>query len=120
MSDRLAVVTGVGVISPGANGVAAFWDLLSAGRTATRPISLFEVTDDFRSRIAAEADFDPIALGLTEEEATSWDRAAQMAVLATTEAIGDSGGATTGLPPGRIGVSLGSAVGCTIDRKSVV
>ena len=37
---RRTAVTGVGVVAPGGVTRAAFWDLLSAGRTATRRITL--------------------------------------------------------------------------------
>ncbi|MET8495778.1 beta-ketoacyl synthase N-terminal-like domain-containing protein, partial [Streptomyces cellulosae] len=57
MTRRVAV-TGIGVVAPGGIGATAFWDLLSAGRTATRGITLFDPAG-LRSRIAAECDFDP-------------------------------------------------------------
>ena len=50
---RVAAITGIGVVAPGGIGVPAFWDLLTAGRTATREVTLFDATG-FRSRIAAE------------------------------------------------------------------
>ena len=43
---RRVVVTGVGVVAPGGIGTKQFWDLLTAGRTATRTISLFDATRD--------------------------------------------------------------------------
>jgi act minimal PKS ketosynthase (KS/KS alpha) len=117
---RRVVITGIGVVAPGATGTKAFWDLLTAGRTATRPISLFDATG-YRSRIAAEADFDPAAHGFTPEEAERLDRAAQFALVAAREALADSGVAE-GLDPLRHGVALGSAVGCTtaLDREYAV
>lgn len=58
MNERRVVITGIGVIAPGGIGTKGFWSLLSEGRTATREISLFDASA-FRSRVAAEADFDP-------------------------------------------------------------
>ncbi|HTU74966.1 MAG TPA: beta-ketoacyl-[acyl-carrier-protein] synthase family protein [Trebonia sp.] len=113
---RRAVITGVGVVAPGGIGQGAYWDLLSAGRTATRPISLFDASG-FRSRIAAECDFDPIGQGLSAQEADRMDRSAQFAVVAAREAIGDSGIDLPGSDPGRVGVSIGSAVGCTMGLE---
>ena len=52
---RRVVITGIGVVAPGGIGTKAFWELLTAGRTATRAITLFDATG-FRSRIAAECD----------------------------------------------------------------
>jgi act minimal PKS ketosynthase (KS/KS alpha) len=113
---RRVVVTGLGVVAPGGIGTKAFWDLLTAGRTATRTITLFDATG-FRSRIAAECDFNPAEHGLTPQEIRRQDRAAQLAVVAADEAIADSGLDVAELPPHRTGVSLGSAVGCTMSLE---
>jgi act minimal PKS ketosynthase (KS/KS alpha) len=40
--SRRAVITGVGAIAPGGIGTKAFWELLAAGRTATRSITHFD------------------------------------------------------------------------------
>ncbi|MFF8013771.1 beta-ketoacyl synthase N-terminal-like domain-containing protein [Streptomyces sp. NPDC007929] len=114
--SRRAVITGVGAVAPGGIGRDAYWDLLSNGRTATRDITLFDASD-FRSRVAAECDFDPVAAGLSEQEVRRMDRAAQFAVVAAREAVEDSGIDLTAGDPGRIAVSIGSAVGCTIGLE---
>ncbi|MBB3053110.1 act minimal PKS ketosynthase (KS/KS alpha) [Prauserella isguenensis] len=107
-SPATAAITGVGAVAPGRTGRDAFWELLAAGRTATRTISSFDPAP-FRSRVAAECEFDSAAV------ADTWlrdaDRANQLAVTAATEAWHDAGIRTT---PGRIGVVVGSAVGCTV------
>ncbi|MEV5708052.1 beta-ketoacyl-[acyl-carrier-protein] synthase family protein [Actinoallomurus sp. NPDC052274] len=114
--DRRAVITGIGVTAPGGIGTKAFWDMLTAGRTATRTITLFDPSG-FRSRMAGECDFDPVAEGLSPQEIRRMDRAAQLAVVAAGEAMEDSGLVFDQLPPSRIGVSLGSAVGCTMGLE---
>ncbi|WP_328389363.1 beta-ketoacyl-[acyl-carrier-protein] synthase family protein [Streptomyces sp. NBC_00400] len=111
MTRRVAV-TGVGIVAPGGVGVTAFWDLLSAGRTATRGITLFD-PEGFRSRIAAECDFDPAAHGLSEEQVARSDRYIQFAMVAADEALRSAGLDTEAEDPWRIGVSLGTAVGGT-------
>jgi len=113
LTKRRAAVTGVGVVAPGGLGRAAFWDLVTSGRTAIRPISLFDPTG-FRSRIAAEVDFDAAALGRSPEATARLDRAAQFALVATAEAVDDSGLDLATTAPERVGVSVGSAVGCTM------
>ncbi|MFJ7335349.1 beta-ketoacyl-[acyl-carrier-protein] synthase family protein [Streptomyces sp. NPDC101110] len=113
---RRAVITGVGAVAPGGIGRDAYWDLLTTGRTATRRISLFDPAG-FRSRVAAECDFDPLAAGLTPQETRRMDRAGQFAVVAAREAVADSGIELPGADPERIGVSIGSAVGCTMGLE---
>lgn len=109
--NRRVVITGIGVVAPGAVGVEAFWDLIAAGRTGTRSITLFDATP-FRSRIAAEADFDPAEHGFSAADAERLDRAAQFAIVSAREAVADAG-LDSGTDPLRTGVALGSAVGCT-------
>ncbi|MCP3760575.1 beta-ketoacyl synthase [Streptomyces sp. TBY4] len=112
MTDWGAVVTGVGVVAPGGLGREAYWDLLVAGRTATRGITLFDPTG-FQSRIAAEVDFDASAAGLSGDEIARMDRSAQFAVVAAREALAHAGLEPGQVNPERVGVSIGSAVGCT-------
>jgi minimal PKS ketosynthase (KS/KS alpha) len=115
--NRRAVITGIGVVAPGAVGTKAFWEQLTAGRTATRSISFFDASS-FRSRIAAEVDFDPAEHGFSADQAERLDRAAQFAIVSAREAVADSG-LTGAMDPARTGVALGSAVGCTtgLDRE---
>jgi beta-ketoacyl-acyl-carrier-protein synthase II len=110
---RRVAVTGVGVVSPGGGTRREFWELLVAGRTATRPISLFDASA-YRSRVAAECDFDPVAAGLTPDERDRMDRYVQFGVVAAREAWADSGLGDADLGGRtRLGVSMGSAVGGT-------
>ncbi|MGW1713640.1 beta-ketoacyl-[acyl-carrier-protein] synthase family protein [Streptomyces sp. NPDC002156] len=113
MTGRRVVITGIGVVAPGGIGVKNFWNLISEGRTATRGITFFD-SSQFRSRVAAEIDFDPAAHGLTPQETRRMDRAAQLAVVAAREAVADSGLEPQEQDPHRIGVTIGSAVGATM------
>ncbi|MET9608579.1 beta-ketoacyl-[acyl-carrier-protein] synthase family protein [Streptomyces sp. NPDC006512] len=110
--NRRVVITGIGVVAPGGVGTKNYWSHLTSGRTATRSVTLFDASQ-FRSRIAAEADFDPLDHGFTPQEAARLDRAAQFALVSADEALRDSGLDTGLLDPTRTGVTLGSAVGCT-------
>ncbi|MEX0173960.1 beta-ketoacyl-[acyl-carrier-protein] synthase family protein [Streptomyces sp. LMG1-1-1.1] len=113
MTGRRVVITGVGVTAPGGIGAKNFWSLLSEGRTATRGITFFDPTP-FRSRIAAEIDFDPYEHGLTPQEIRRTDRAAQFALVTAREAMADSGLELGAVEPHRVAVAIGSAVGATM------
>jgi minimal PKS ketosynthase (KS/KS alpha) len=121
---RRAAVTGIGVVAPGGVGCKEFWSLLTDGRTATRRLSFFDPAP-FRSQVAAECDFDPVACGLSAQQVARNDRFVQFALVAAAEAVADSGlelGGASGevgdddpADPAApvVGVSLGSAVGAT-------
>ncbi|WP_329136797.1 beta-ketoacyl-[acyl-carrier-protein] synthase family protein [Streptomyces sp. NBC_01476] len=113
MTGRRVVITGIEVLAPGGVGRGAFWDLISNGRTATRGITFFDPAQ-FRSRVAAEIDFDPEEHGLSPQEIRRMDRAAQFAVVAARGAVADAGIDLGTLDPYRVGVTIGSAVGATM------
>jgi act minimal PKS ketosynthase (KS/KS alpha) len=119
--NRRVVITGMGVRAPGGNSVKEFWDLLSAGRTATRRITFFDPSP-YRSQVAAETDFNPEFEGLSARDVRRMDRASQFAVVCAREAVEDSGIEVGALDPHRVGVSLGSAVAAatSLEREYLV
>ena len=80
--DRPVVVTGLGAVSPFGTGVKAFWQGITAGACAIRPITLID-TEGFRSRIAAEV---PGTIGGSARRA----RADRLALTAAGEALDDA------------------------------
>jgi len=110
---RRSAVTGIGVVAPGGVTRDSFWEMITAGRTATRNITFFDPAG-FRSQIAAEADFDPRAAGLTEQEITRMDRYIQFAAAAGMEAVADAALDLEAVDRNRMAVALGSAVGGTM------
>jgi minimal PKS ketosynthase (KS/KS alpha) len=110
---RRTAVTGIGVIAPGGVTRESFWDAITSGRTATRRITFFDPAG-FRSQIAAEADFDAVAAGLSEHERRRQDRYVQFATAAAIEATTDSGLELDSVDHDRLAVCLGSAVGGTM------
>ncbi len=114
--DRRVVITGIGVVAPGGLGTKAYWEMLTAGRTATRIITLCDPAP-FRSQVGAQCDFDPQAAGLSPQEIRRLDRAAQFSLVAAREAVADSGLEPGSYDPGWAGVSLGTAVGCTMSLE---
>lgn len=110
---RRTAITGLGVVAPGGVTREAFWEQITAGRTATDRITAFDPSG-FRSQIAAEADFDALAAGLTEHEKRRQDRYIQFATAAALEAATDSGLDPQQIDHDRLAVALGSAVGGTV------
>ena len=100
-------------MAPGGLTRESFWEQITSGRTATGRIGAFDPSG-FRSQIAAEADFDPLAAGLDEHEKQRQDRYIQFATAASIEATTDSGLDLEGIDRERMGVALGSAVGGTV------
>lgn len=118
---RRTVVTGIGVVAPGGNTREDFWRRILSGMPATRRVTFFDPTE-YRSRIGAECDFDPVAKGLTPQEIRRNDRYGQFALVATAEAFADSGLDSSTWDGDRVGVSLGTAVGGTtrLDEEYAV
>jgi act minimal PKS ketosynthase (KS/KS alpha) len=111
----------MGVRAPGSLDTKSFWELLSAGRTATRRISFFDPSP-YRSQVAAEVDFDAVAEGLSPREIRRMDRATQFAVVCARDAIADSHIDLDAMSPHRLGVSLGTAVAAatSLEREYLV
>jgi minimal PKS ketosynthase (KS/KS alpha) len=110
------VITGIGVVAPGGVGRDRFWATLTAGRTATQRITFFDPSG-FRSQMAAEANFDPHAAGLSGDDTARMDRYIQFAIFAADEALRNSGLDLGHIDRERLGVSLGSAVGGTMQLE---
>jgi act minimal PKS ketosynthase (KS/KS alpha) len=114
--NRRVVITGMGVVAPGAIGVKRYWELLASGQTATRRITFFDPSP-FRSQVAAECDFDPRREGLSPQQVRRMDRVTQMALVSARECLEDSGLTYESLDSSRTGVTIGTAVGCTTSLE---
>jgi 3-oxoacyl-[acyl-carrier-protein] synthase II len=108
---RRVVVTGMGVVTPVGNSVAATWDALLAGKSGVAPITKFDATK-FPVRIAAEVkDFNPGEF-MDRKEVKRSDIYTQYSVAAAKMAMADAGLTdTSGMDPDRIGVIIGSGIG---------
>lgn len=104
------VVTGVGLVTSIGVGAEAVWQRLHTTQSAVRTIDRFDPSP-FRSHVAAQIDdFDPVAL-LDAKTARRTDRCSQLALVATRQAIEHAGLEPAALPPGRVGVMMGTALG---------
>ena len=110
---RRVVVTGAGLVTPVGIGVETAWSALLAGTSGAGPVTHFDATEEFATRIACEVnDFDPSGV-LDPKEVRRYDRFAQFALVAAHEAMEHAGltGAPEGVPEERFGVIFGSGIG---------
>ena len=112
-AEARAVITGLGVVSPFGIGLEAFREGLVAGRSATRPISLFD-PGDLPCRVAAEVPgFEPDR-HLPREDLQRVGRIIPMSLLAAQEALADARFSPSLLPAherGGPGVIIGTGAG---------
>ena len=117
MRERRVVITGMGLVTPLADGVEASWSRLLAGRSGAGPITRFDASD-LACRIACEvprgdADgaFDPDAY-TTSRERRRIDEFMVYAHAAADQAVADAGLAEADESEReRIGVLIGSGIG---------
>ncbi|HEV8440686.1 MAG TPA: beta-ketoacyl-ACP synthase II [Methylomirabilota bacterium] len=112
-SATRVVVTGLGIVSPIGVGIDAFWKNALAGRSGITAIPGFEglPLDGYRSQVAGQVlDFDPGRLP-PAAHADRLDRYAQLALVATQEALEDAGLRMERENPYRVGVILGAGMG---------
>lgn len=110
MSKRRVVVTGLGIISPVGNSVAAAWDNLTAGRSGIGPITKFDASA-MASRIAGEVRGFDVTQYLSAKEARRMDSFIHYGLAAGMDAFKDSGIEVTDANRERIGVNIGSGIG---------
>ncbi|HSM04853.1 MAG TPA: beta-ketoacyl-ACP synthase II [Longimicrobiales bacterium] len=111
--EHRVVVTGAGVVTPVGNDVPTAWAALLAGTSGGGPITLFDATEDWPSRVACEVkDFDSGDI-LDRKEARRYDRFSQLGIVASAEALASAGyPGGSGVPvPERFGVIFGSGIG---------
>ncbi len=118
MTDRRAVITGLGLVTPLANGVEASWSRLISGESGAGPITRFDASD-ISCRVACEV---PLGDGsghsfnaadvLPPRGQRRIDTFILFALAAADEAVADAGIATDDAgEQARIGVLIGSGIG---------
>jgi 3-oxoacyl-[acyl-carrier-protein] synthase II len=110
MSPRRVVVTGLGALTPIGNTLPAYWEGLLSGTSGAAPITYFDASK-FKTQFACELKgFDPLA-HFDRKEVRKYDRFTQYALVATQEAIEDSGLDLDRVDKDRIGVIWGAGIG---------
>ena len=110
MSKRRVVVTGLGIISPVGNSIAAAWENILAGKSGIGPISNFDVAG-FPVRFAGEIrDFDASDY-IPGKDARRMGAFIHYGIAAASQAITDSGLEINETNATRAGVAIGSGIG---------
>ena len=110
MKPRRVVVTGLGALTPIGNTLSEYWEGLLSGKSGAAPITYFDASL-FKTQFACELKgFDPLA-HFDRKEARKIDRFAQYAIVATDEALVDSGLDLDAIDKDRVGVIWGAGIG---------
>ena len=110
MELKRVVVTGLGALTPIGNNVEEYWDALVAGKSGCAPITYFDA-EKFKTKFACELkNFNALDF-FDRKEARKLDRFAQYAIVASDEAIKDSGIDLNVVDKHRVGVIWGAGIG---------
>src|SRR5437870_667711 len=110
MSPRRCVITGMGAVTPFGVGVDRYWDGLIEGRSGISRISLFDTTGHDVSIGGEVPAFEPEQY-LDKRLIKRLDRYVQFAMVATAEAVKQSGLNVAAEDPYRMAAIFGSGIG---------
>lgn len=107
---RRVVVTGLGAITPIGNNVEDFWNGIKQGKCGIDEITLFDTTN-FKAKLVGEVkNYNPEDF-LDKKSAKRLDRFSQFAVIASKEAMKDSGISEENTDMTRVGAIISSGIG---------
>lgn len=110
MNTSRVVVTGLGALTPIGNNVAAYWQGLAQGLSGAAPITRFDASKR-KTRFACELkDYQPEA-HFERKEVRKMDPCSQYALVASEEALKNSGLNLAQEKLARIGVVWGTGIG---------
>lgn len=110
MSERRVVITGIGALTPIGKSAPDFWNGLVSGSSGARTIEHFDTTD-FPTKFAAQLEnYNPEDY-FERKEARRLDLVAQYAIVASNEAIDDSGLDLEEINKDRVAVIVGTGIG---------
>jgi 3-oxoacyl-[acyl-carrier-protein] synthase II len=110
MQTKRIVVTGIGTLTPIGNNLASYWENLVNGVSGADMITQFDASK-FKTRFACEIKgFDPIEF-MDRKEARKLDRFAQIALVASDQAVSDAGITKDNVDHDRVGVIFASGIG---------
>lgn len=107
---RRVVVTGMGAVTPIGNNTADLWKSIKNGVCGIDKVTRFDVSE-YKTQIAGEVkNFEPTDF-IEKKEARKMDRYTQLALVAASEAVAQSGLNMEEEDPWRVGVITGSGIG---------
>ena len=110
MQTKRIVVTGIGTLTPIGNNLASYWENLVNGVSGADMITQFDASK-FKTRFACEIKgFDPVEF-MDRKEARKLDRFAQIALVASDQAVIDAGITKENVDHDRVGVIFASGIG---------
>jgi len=110
MQTKRIVVTGIGTLTPIGNNLASYWENLVNGVSGADMITQFDASK-FKTRFACEIKgFDPVEF-MDRKEARKLDRFAQIALVASDQAVADAGITKDNIDHDRVGVIFASGIG---------
>ena len=110
MNLKRVVVTGLGALTPIGNNKDDYWKALLAGQSGCAPITHFD-TEHFKTKFACELKNFDVLDYFDRKEARKTDKFAQYAMVASSEAIADSGLNLDKIDKFRVGVIWGAGIG---------
>ncbi|WP_185852727.1 beta-ketoacyl-ACP synthase II [Blattabacterium cuenoti] len=116
---KRVVVTGVGTITPIGNNVEEYWISLISGKTGSAPITYFD-TKKYKTKFACELkNYDP-DIFFSKKEQRKLDPCAQYGIVASSEAIKNSGINFSKEKKERIGVIWASGIGGLLNLEESI
>lgn len=110
MELKRVVVTGLGALTPIGNNIEEYWDGLVNGKSGSAPITHYN-PEKFKTKFACEIKNLNIGDYFDRKEVRRMDKFAQYAIIASDEAIKDSGIDLEVVNKHRIGVIWGAGIG---------
>lgn len=110
MTSRRVVITGLGALTPIGNTLSEYWNGLINGVSGAAPITRFDASK-FKTKFACEVKNFDVQNFIDRKEARRMDPYTQYALVATDEAIKDSGIDVEKVNKDRCAVIWGSGIG---------
>lgn len=117
--ERRVVITGLGAITPIGNTVEEFWNGIKTNKCGINKITEFD-TENYKVKLAGEVkNYNPEEY-FDKRNCKRLDRFSQFAIVASKEAMKDSGITPENTDMTRVGVIIGSGIGGlgTIEREN--